>query len=1065
MSEEKLNNIFKTYFKKVFNVYKRGDATEPSFYSTLEEFLEEVGKHQNKNIHVTSLPKRTEAGNPDFRIWDGKNKIIGYIEAKPIETKSLENIEDTEQLKRYCKTFPNFILTNFFKFRHYREGRLINSIEIGRPFILLDSKMVPKSINEEKFCSFLDKFFSFSIPKTYTAKALAIELAKRTRFLRDQVITEELREEEQKESGHLLDFYKAFREHLISSLTLKDFADLYAQTITYGLFAARSRAENGFNRKLAYDYIPQTIGILRDVFRFISFGEVPTQMEWIVDDIAEILAVADIKKIMTDFYKEGKGLDPIIHFYETFLAEYDPKEREKRGVYYTPEPVVGYIVRSIHKLLKEKFNREDGFATQSVTVLDPAAGTLTFPTYAIHQAIEEYGSKYGDGGIRGLIKEHILKNFYAFELMMAPYAVGHLKISLVLDKYRYKLSENERFNLYLTNTLEFVAEDPNRLPGIFEQTIAKESEKALDIKENIPIMVIMGNPPYSGISENKGEWILKQIEKYKQIEGNSIGERNPKWIQDDYVKFFSFAQWKIEKTGIGILGFITNHAWLDNPTFRGMRYSLLKTFNEIYILNLHGSTLKREKTPEGSTDENVFDIRLGVAISIFIKNRDPKEKKVFYSDLWGLRGDVDEPGTKYHFLDRNDFKSTEWQVINPVKPYYFFIPKSVEGRDKYDKFLKITDIFLMNSGGIVTARDYFVIDFDKELLRERIRNFRDLKVDDEFIEQSYKLKDKPTFRWYIKKERKKLKELEDWEDYFVKILYRPFDERWIYYHGSVIERTREKVMKHMLQPNLGLITRRQMLPNRPVNYVFVTNKIISDGVIRFDNKGQESLFPLYLYIDKDKYKTISLGQEKLNLEGVQNTLGTKKDKEPNINSELFEVLKNTFKKIPFPEEIFYYIYAILYSNIYRQKYQEFLKIDFPKIPFTKDYKLFQKFADLGKKLVKLHLLKSPELNNPILSFYGEGNNLVKFRRYKEKDKRIYINDTQYFDNVEKEIWEYMIGGYQVIDKWLKDRKNKYLTAEEIKHYCRIATSLKETIEIQKDMDKIYPEVEKNLIIF
>jgi len=1055
ISEEKLNNIFKTYFKKVLNVYKRGDATEPSFYSTLEEFLEEIGKQQNKNINITSLPKRTEAGNPDFRIWDGKHKIIGYIEAKPIETKNLENIEDTEQLNRYCKTFPNFILTNFFEFRHYREGKLIDSIEIGRPFILLNSKMIPQSINEEKFCNFLDKFFSFSVPKTYTAKALAIELAKRTRFLRNQVITEELKEEEQKESGHLLDFYKAFKEHLISSLTLKDFANLYAQTITYGLFAARSRAEDGdgFNRKLAYDYIPQTIGILRDVFRFISFGEVPTQMEWIVDDITEILAVADIKKIMADFYKEGKGLDPIIHFYETFLAEYDPEEREKRGVYYTPEPVVGYIVRSIHKLLKEKFNREDGFATQSVTVLDPAAGTLTFPVYAIHQAIEEYKSKYGNGGIRSLIKEHILKNFYAFELMMAPYAVGHLKIGLVLDKYRYKLSENERFNLYLTNTLEFVAEDPNRLPGIFEQTIAKESGKALNIKESIPIMVIMGNPPYSGISENKGEWILKQIKKYKQIEGKSIGERNPKWIQDDYVKFFSFAQWKIEKTGIGILGFITNHAWLDNPTFRGMRYSLLKTFNEIYILNLHGSTLKREKTPEGNTDENVFDIQPGVAISIFIKSREPKEKKVFYSDLWGLRGDVDELGTKYHFLDKNDFKSTEWQAINPVKPYYFFVPKSGKGEDKYNKFLKVTDIFPINSVGIVTARDRFVIDFDREFLEARIRNFRDSREDDEFIKQSYSLKDRPTFRWYIKEARRKLRELKNWEDYFVKILYRPFDERWIYYHGSVIERQRENVMKHMLRPNLALIVCRQYSGNN-FYHSLVANTIVESCYVSNRTKEIGYVLPLYLYNDKEKQQQFSLLlQEEL-------STGTRK---PNIDLELFNSLENTFSKKLSPEEIFYYIYGILYSNIYRKKYQEFLKIDFPRVPLTKNYKLFQKFAEFGKQLVDLHLLKSPKLNNPTTKFCGEGNNLVKIRKYDEKNKRLYVNTAQYFENIEKEIWEYMIGGYQVLEKWLKDRKNKYLTSEEIKHYCYIATSLKETIKVQKEVDKFYPRIEKDLI--
>jgi len=1055
MKKEKPNNIFEIYFKKIFDIYKRGDATELSFYSTLEKFLEEMGNQQNKNIQVTSLPKRTEAGNPDFRVWDGKHKIIGYIEAKPIETRSLEVIEDTEQLKRYRKTFPNFILTNFFEFRHYRNGKLINRVEISRPFILIKGRMVPQSINDEKFGDLLDHFFSFSIPKTYTAKALAIELAKRTRFLRDQVIVEELKEEEQKESGHLLGFYKTFKKHLISSLTLKAFADLYAQTITYGLFVARSRAENGFNRKLAYDYIPQTIGILRDIFNFISFGEMPTQMEWIIDDIAEVLAVAGVKEMMSDFYKEGKGIDPIIHFYETFLAEYDPKEREKRGVYYTPEPVVSYIVCSIHKLLKEKFNREDGFATQSVTVLDPAAGTLTFPAYAIHQAIQEYKSKYGDGGIKNLIKEHILKNFYAFELMMAPYAVGHLKISFVLDKYGYKLSENERFNLYLTNTLEFTAEDPNRLPGILEQTIAKESGEALNVKENIPIMVIMGNPPYSGISENKGEWILKQIAEYRQIEGKPLGERKD-WLQDDYVKFIRFAQWKIEQTGIGILGFITNHAWLDNPTFRGMRYSLLKSFDEIYILNLHGSTLKREKTSAGKKDENVFDIRPGVAISIFLKLKKPKEKKVFYVDQWGLRE------KKYDWLEKNNIESTLWQDITPEAPYYFFIPQKTKGRKEYETFSKITEIFQVNSTGIVTARDHFVIDTNRESLEARIRIFRDSSEDDDFIKQALSLKE--NYAWRVTKARDKLKKVKNWESYFTKILYRPFDERWIYYHPSVVWRIRENVMKHMLRPNLALMTIRQIFKDDPFAHAFVTDKITDINSLH--SPGVQVLFPLYIYDDEEDQRTIFEGQEQLDIKGAQHKLDwrfKKENKKLNIDSKLFNTLESVFSKKLLPEEIFYYIYSIFYSNAYRQKYQEFLKIDFPRIPFTKDYKLFQRFAEFGKQLADLHLLKSLKLNKPIAKFSGQGNNLVKVRKYNEKNKRIYINSTQYFSGVEKEIWEYMIGGYQVLDKWLKDRKHKYLSAEEIKHYCQIVTSFKETIEIQKEIDKLYSKIEKDLV--
>lgn len=439
--------MLKSYFQDLFNTTKAGNVREESYYPDLKKLLELWAQSHKRTYFVTPLPRKTEAGNPDFRILTRNKQLVGYIEAKALTIEDLDSVEESEQLRRYRDTFPNLILTNFFEFRLYRNGDLIDKVSIGRPFIVHKLQMVPPVENENKFLELLNKFFAFSTPPTTTAKSLALELAKRTRFLRDNVIAEELKEEAVEGTQTLEGFYRAFKDHLIASLTPADFANLFAQTITYGLFAARSRADNGFNRELAYKYIPHTVGILRDVFRFISSTDLPSSLEWIVDDISEVLANADVKKIMTDFYKEGKGYDPIIHFYETFLAEYDPKEREKRGVYYTPEPVVGYIVRSIHKLLKEKFSKEDGFATQSVTVLDPAAGTLTFPAEAIRLAVEEFRRKYGGGGVSGLIKSHILKNFYAFELMMASYAIGHLKIGFIFDEFGYKLSDEERFNL------------------------------------------------------------------------------------------------------------------------------------------------------------------------------------------------------------------------------------------------------------------------------------------------------------------------------------------------------------------------------------------------------------------------------------------------------------------------------------------------------------------------------------------------------------------------------------------------------------------------------------------
>jgi hypothetical protein len=476
--------MLKAYLKQIAETSNRGDAREESYYPILKDLLNEycssIGK---KNVHITPQPKKTEAGNPDFRVWDGKQHITGYIEAKDPTVDNLDRIEDTEQLKRYLHTFPNLILTNFLEFRLYRNGVMTDKVLLARvePFILHKLKTTPPN-KERELLQLLEKFFSFSIPKVYDAKNLAIELAKRTRFLKDEVIAQELREEEQTGKGFIRGFYKAFKDYLISSLTESEFSDLYAQTITYGLFAARTRSENGFNRKLAYDNIPETIGILRDVFQFVSLGSLPQQMEWIIDDISEILSVTDIKKILHQYFHEGKGKDPIVHFYETFLSEYDPKTRAMRGVYYTPEPEVSYIVRSLHSILKEQFKRPDGFASNTVTVLDPAAGTLTFLAEATKLAVNEFVSKYGEGGKENFIKEHILKNFYAFELMMAPYAVGHLKMSFLVEELGYRLQRDDRVKLYLTNTLEMEELAQTELPGMV--SLSEESHLAGKVKKN-----------------------------------------------------------------------------------------------------------------------------------------------------------------------------------------------------------------------------------------------------------------------------------------------------------------------------------------------------------------------------------------------------------------------------------------------------------------------------------------------------------------------------------------------------------------------------------------------------
>ena len=1018
------------YLKHLTSKFNKGDAREESYYSTLESFLKTYSEHKRKKkIDVTVLPKQTEAGNPDFRIWDGKQDVVGYIEAKDIG-KKLDDYEDSEQVKRYLKTFPNVILTNFTEFRLYRDGKLIDEVMIARSYEITKLNKIPVSQNEDKFFELLNKFFSFSLPRTFTAKTLAVELAKRTRFLKDEIITSEI----ESKNTELIGFFEAFKEYLIAGLNEKEFADLYSQTITYGLFAARLRAGKNFNRRDAINYIPKTIGILRDVFRFISGADIPVHLETMVDDISAVLAAADAKKILDHYYHEGKGSDPVLHFYETFLAEYDPATREKRGVYYTPEPVVSFIVRSLHIILKEKFNKPLGLADKNVTLLDPAGGTLSFNAKAIEIAVNEFVSNYGEGGKKKFIKEHILENFYAFELMMAPYAIGHMKLSFLLEELGYVMKDEERAKFYLTNTLEMKELEETKLPGM--SSLSHESHEAGKVKKDVPILVVHGNPPYSGHSSNKGVWISDVIKDYYKVDGKPLGEKNPKWLQDDYVKFIRFAQWKIDQMGEGVLAFITNHSYLDNPTFRGMRQSLMNSFDEIYILDLHGNSLEKEKSPDGSNDENVFDIQQGVSIAFFVKNKNAKSRSVYQSDLFGLRD------SKYDWLNKNDIKKVKWNKLEPNSEFYLFIPQDQTLQKGYQAFVKITDMFPVNTVGVVTARDSFVIDFDKKKLEKRIRDFIDSKLDDETIRLNYGLRENKG--WKIKEQRGKLRKDEDWQGAFSPIHYRPFDLQWIFYHDIMIERTRKETMLHMLGDNIGIVTSRQT--SSEFRHVFLTDNIIDFNLTGTAGKyGSGYLFPLYLYPEINKSNLFS-----------EQESGEKKS---NIKSEIFVGLKTKFKKEVTPEEIFYYIYAVLYSNTYRTKYAEFLKIDFPRIPFTSNYKLFIKLGKLGKQLANLHLLKSDELNKPISKFLGKGDNKVT-QRPKYEDEKVYINGNQYFNHVKEEAWSYQIGGYQVCDKWLKDRKDRELSLDEIQTYCKIVTALSKTIELQKEIDNDYEGVEK-----
>lgn len=939
MTEQYLHNLFKTF--------QKGDAREESYYEHLANFLREYSLNERKRkIDVTILPKRTEAGNPDFRVWDGRQKIVGYIEAKDLGV-DLNNIEESEQLKRYLATFPNVILTNFTEFRLYRDGEKVDQISVARPFVIKKLLIVPPLEKEDQLFELLNKFLDFSIPKTYTAKTLAVELAKRTKFLKDEIVTEELKIG----TNSIHSFYEAFKEFLIAGINENEFADLYSQTITYGLFAARLRAEKDFSRKLAYSFIPKSIGILRDVFKFISMEDLPRPMEVIIDDIAEVLSAADAKNILDNYYHEGKGSDPVLHFYETFLSIYDPATREKRGVYYTPEPVVSFIVRSLHEILKEKFNISDGLASKNVTLLDPAGGTLGFLAKAIETAVKEFETKYGEGGVKTFLKDQILQNYYSFELMMAPYAIGHMKMSFLLEELGYRMEDDERVKYYLTNTLEMTELEKTKFPIM--SSLSDESHEAIKVKRETPILVILGNPPYQGLSANKSDevlnikkgttyitkyeifkyiadditkyglrliqkkakkdirvkqktWIGEQIENYKIIDGAWFGEKKH-WLNNDYVKFIRFSQWKIDQSGSGILGFITDNSYLDNPTFRGMRQSLMNSFDEMYILDLHGNSNKKEKAPDGSKDENVFDIQQGVSIVFFIKFKKNTRKQIVHRDLFGLREH------KYDWLDKHSINNIKWNNLEPKSPYYFFIPRDEKHGKGYHKFISVQDIFAINVTGIVTARDKFVIDFNENNLKRRIEEFRGSLIDEETLVQRYKLKE--TRGWKISNAREELRMDKDWHSYFAKILYRPFDIRSIYYTEKMVDWGRQEVMKHMIEGNIGLIVPKQFkeVPGAFISNILVGHKTVSAYDINY-------FFPLFLYTSKQEKRKSSLVQMLM----FEPEL-VYESKIPNINSEIFQRLNSDFKKKVTPEEIFYYIYSVLYSNSYRTKYAEFLK--------------------------------------------------------------------------------------------------------------------------------------------
>jgi predicted helicase len=913
-----------------------------------------------------------------------------------------------------------------------------------------------------------------------TSKQLAVRLAALARIIRSRVNAILAVESEK---GKLKKLMATFKQSLIHDLSEDDFADMYAQTIAYGLLSARVSRPTGIVADNIADMIPITNPFLRELLEtflsvggrnnFIDFDELG------INDVVEMLRTANMEAILRDFGRRARKDDPVFYFYEDFIYEYDAKKRRKRGIYFTPPPVVSFIVRSVDETLRKEFGLKDGLSDTTtwgemikrnpeiklprhaklenpfVQILDPATGTGTFLVEVIdliHKTMTSKWKSQGNSDVEIIklwndyVPKHLLPRLYGFELMMAPYTIAHMKLGLKLYETGYTFSSNERARVYLTNSLE----EPNDFSELFDlmaPALAHEVKAANRVKQRALTSVIIGNPPYAGHSANasidhngKPTFIGKIIRSYYEVDGKPLGEKNPKWLQDDYVKFMRYAQWRIQGLDCGIISFITNHGYLDNPTFRGMRHQLINTFDQINVVDLHGNAKKKEVAPDGSKDENVFDIQQGVSMALLTKNKEDRSK-VYYSQIWGLREG------KYDWLIRNNIKTIKMQQLSPKSEFYFFIPRDEKKLELYQRYMKITDIFSIKSVGVLTARDKLTIKYTPDEVWKTVQNFSTINAD--LARSSYNL-GKDARDWKVVFAQKDLINSGLDKRKILQILYRPFDVRYTYYTGNSRGfhcMPRSEVMTHMIQENLGFITARSNKSPSP-NHFFISDKIT-------EIKCGESticsyLFPLYLYPSPNNKNPFDPSREHCK-------------KKSNLHPELLNKLRETYGNEVTPEEIFYYIYGTVFSNIYRIKYSEFLKLDFPRIPFANDFTLFQKISDLGKKLANLHLLQTSVLDRPVSKCLGEGLYVIEKLKYNEKEERVYINNGQYFDGIQRELWEYQIGGYQVLDKWLKSRKGETLTNDDITHYCKIVTAIKKTIELQKGIDNLYLKIEEGVL--
>ncbi|HEY8033363.1 MAG TPA: type ISP restriction/modification enzyme [Methylocella sp.] len=1057
-----MKDVFENYLLSLRQ--DRGDKTEHSDRPALLTLLNAAAQAADPGIRIIHEAKKVPgSGAPDFKVMKAA-MILGYVENKTVG-ENLDQILKSDQIARYKALSNNILLTDYLQFIWIKDGKVIGRELIAFPDDLEGRPKKPREDRVKAVSDLLRGFFSIAPEGIGRAQQLALALATRSQFLRDFLDRELRRQEKEHTEARLYGLYQIFRDQVFHELTLSEFADAFAQMLAYGLFLAKLNS-NGEVITLANarQFVPGSFRLIRELVQFLDDLTALEYVEirWVVEELLSIVNGLKLREIHEDLsFKHRKAIsrkvraqdeeehrlferDPFIYFYEDFLAKYDAKMKKARGVYYTPPPIVNFIVRAVDDILKENFGIPDGLADHKrVTVLDFACGTGTFLLEVFQRIFDNIGGPDA-GRAEPIVREHLLKNVFGFEYLIAPYTIAHLKLSQYLKDQGHPLKRNERLQVFLTNTLEPIKPQANfLLPAI-----SAEVEAAQTVKDR-EILVIVGNPPYSGESKNKGPWIRAAIDGYKfTLETNEagrevrkpLGEKNSKWLNDDYVKFIRFAQMKMDAVDEGVVGIITNHSWLDNPTFRGMRQSLMRSFEQIYVLDLHGNAKKKENAPDGFENENVFDIKQGVAISFFVK-RHGLERGVWRGDVWGKRLD------KYRTTAEGHLKSSATGPLRPNTPYYLFTYEDADKRGQYNEFPSVRDIFVLKGTGIITKRDNLTIHFTPSEVWRVVEEF--IRIPDQDLRRTFELPE-DVRDWKAIRAKNDLLESGPIRSLIQKIIYRPFDERFTYNTGNsrgFLGWPVARLMQHMSKANIGLLTCRQ-ISSGGWEHVFSAKGAVEDSVISNRTKERGYLFPLYLYPPPDGTR-----HSKSNLSNNTDSF-TGNSRVENIAPAFRNWLDERYEQHFSPEEILGYIYAVLHAPTYRSKYAEFLRIDFPRVPFPDSADEFESLSILGYALVQAHLLRDLP-RQKLAAYHGTGGHIVEAVRYSPEEQAVAINKTQVFKPVPLAVWDFHIGGYQVLDKYLKSRKGRVLSLDEMNHVSAIADSLAFTIEQMARIDEAY----------